>query len=115
MGALDDHNRQHTYGNTFGPPTTAAGVSAQQAVDNQNRLINENAHSKASSSVAEPAAKSLFTFALVSGIIAVILLVAAYVVGGIGAAALGLLAVAAGFFTVLFLIMALIQAAKRRL
>lgn len=38
MGVLDDHNHQHTYGNHSGPPTSIAGVSAQQAIDANNRI-----------------------------------------------------------------------------
>lgn len=114
MSALDDHNRQHTYGNSLGPPTSVVGVSAQQAIDNHNRLVNE-AGRRVSGSGEAPSARSGFMATLVSGGIALALAIAAYVVGGIGAVALGLLAVVAGIFGVVFLISGLIQGLKEGL
>ena len=112
MSALDDHNRQHTYGSTLGPPTSVAGVSAQQAIDNQKRLVDA-AGQPVSSSGQAAGAGAFFRFALIAGVLAAASAGGAYVVGGIGAFFLGLLAVVAGLFVVIFLISALLQAAKR--
>jgi hypothetical protein len=49
---------------------------------------------------------------LVSAAIALAFAVAAYVIGGIGAVALGLVAAAAGVFAAVFLVTALIQGMK---
>ena len=114
MSALDDHNRQHTYGSTLGPPTSVVGVSAQQAIDNHNRLIDESVRQGPATGDA-PEAGAFYRATLISAGIAAAVGIAAYMVGGIGAVALGLVAAIAGIFCVLFLIIGLIQSAKRRL
>lgn len=112
MGALDDHNRQHTYGNSLGPPTSVVGVSAQQAIDANRRLQEQGA--PASSSGQPVRWRDHLKIAIVALIICAALMVAAYMVGGIGAAALGLVAVVAGLFGGIFLIVALISAITPR-
>lgn len=112
MGALDDHNRQHTYGSTLGPPTSVVGVSAQQAID-ANRRLQEQGLS--GSSVVQPARwRDHLKIAIMALIMCAALVVAAYMVGGIGAAALGLLAFLAGAFGCVFLIVALVSAVTSR-
>jgi len=108
MGALDDHNHQHTYGNSLGTPTSAAGVSAQQSIDAHGRLVESAASAPATESVA-PGSRAQLVFASISGGISLIAAIAAYVVGGIGAIAIGLVAVIAGIFTAVFLVAAAIQ------
>jgi len=108
MGALDDHNHQHTYGNSLGTPTSVAGVSAQQSIEAHNRLVESSASAPATASVAT-GWRAQLTFALISGGISLIAAIAAYVVGGIGAVAIGLVAVIAGLFTAVFLVAAAIQ------
>jgi zinc transporter ZupT len=111
VGVLDDHNRQHTYGNSLGPPTSVAGVSAQQAVDAHKRLVDGSAP-VSSGAGGEMPWRSALWFAVGCGVIAIVLAVAAYAVGGIGAFALGLLAVVAGFIGMVFVVIALVQGAK---
>ena len=111
MGALDDHNHQHTYGNSLGPPTSVAGVSAQQSIDAHRRLVESPVSSPATGTGA-PGSRAHLTFALVSTTIALVIGIAAYVVGGIGAVALGLVAAAAGLFAVVFFVIALIESLK---
>jgi len=111
MGALDDHNHQHTYGNSLGPPTSAAGISAQQSIDAHNRLVESSMSAPAAGSVA-PGARPHLVFAAVSGGIALTAAIAAYVVGGIGAVALGIVALGAGIFAAVFSVAAAIQGLK---
>lgn len=111
MGALDDHNHQHTYGNSLGTPTSAAGVSAQQSIEAHNRLVESSASAPATGSVA-PGWRAQLTFALISGGVSLVAAIAAYAVGGIGAVAIGLVAVGAGLFTVVFSIAAAIEGLK---
>ncbi len=111
MGALDDHNHQHTFGNSLGPPTSAAAVSAQQSIDAHKRLV-ESSVASPSTATSAPGSRAHLTFALVSAAIALAFAVAAYVIGGIGAVALGLVAAAAGVFAAVFLVTALIQGMK---
>ena len=111
MGPLDDHNRQHTYGNTLGPPTSVAGVSAQQAIDAHNRLVGVSASSPPTGS-APPSPRAHLIFALVSAAISLCAAIAAYLVGGIGAIAIGLVALIAGIFASFFLIAALVEFLK---
>lgn len=111
MGALDDHNHQHTYGNSLGPPTSVAGVSAQQSIDAHRRLAEASASAPATGSVA-PGSRAHLTFALVSGGVSLVAAIAAYAVGGIGAVAIGLVAVGAGIFTAVFLVAAVIEILK---
>lgn len=113
MSALDDHNRQHTYGNSLGLPTSVVGVSAQQTIDNHNRLVEASMRRGAATGEAL-GARAFFKGALIAGAIAGSAVVAAFVVGGIGAVAFGLIAFVAGAVAVVFLISALIQAVKRQ-
>lgn len=109
MGVLDDHNYQHTHGNSLGPPTSVAGVSAQQAVDAQRRLA-EGAVPGASGG--RPLRwRGHLTLALVALAIAAGFALAAWGVGGFGAVALGLLAAVAALFGLIFLVAALASAA----
>lgn len=113
MGVLDDHNRQHTIGNSLGPPTSVAGVSAQQAIDANRRLPDADSQGARGASPGRALRGSEhFTLAAGASILAVGFALAAWFVGGIGAVALGLLAVVAGLFGVCFLVAALIVGAK---
>ncbi len=111
MGVLDDHNHQHTYGNSMGPPTSVVGVSAQQSIDAHRRLVESSVSSSATGTV-PPGPRVHLTFALVSCAITLIAAIAAYFVGGVGAVAIGLVAVGAGLFSVVFFVAALIEALK---
>ena len=111
MGVLDDHNHQHTFGNSLGPPTSAAAVSAQQSIDAHKRLV-ESAIASPSTGASAPGSRAYLKFALVSAGIGLVVAIAAYVVGGIGAVALGLVAAGAGIFAAVFLVAALIQGLK---
>lgn len=105
MGVLDDHNQQHTHGGSLGPPTSVVGVSAQQAIDASRRLAASGAPE---SSGARPLrGREQLKLALGSLVVAAGLAFGAYLAGGIGAAALGLLAAIAGLFGVIFLVAAL--------
>jgi hypothetical protein len=110
MGALDDHNRQHTYGNSLGPPTSVVGVSAQQAIDANKRLLEQGP--SGSSSGGPLPGRDHLKLALGALAVSGAFALAAYLVGGFGAVALGLVAVIAAMFGVVFLIGALIGAAK---
>jgi hypothetical protein len=110
MGVLDDHNRQHTHGDTLGPPTTVVGVSAQQAIDANRRALDAGAQGTSSSRTLH--GKEHLKLAVGGLMISVVFALAAWIVGGIGAVALGLLAVISGLFGVCFLVAALISAAK---
>lgn len=110
MGALDDHNRQHTHGNSLGPPASVVGVSAQQAIDANRRLLEQGP--AGSSSGKAPGGRDHLKLALGALAVCAAFVVAAYRVGGFGAVALGLVAVIAAMFGVVFLIGALIGAAK---
>lgn len=112
MGVLDDHNRQHTYGDSLGPPTTVVGVSAQQAIDANRRPLDAGTQGA-------PSGRALrggehLKLAIGGFIVAAVFVVAAWIVGGFGAVALGLLALIAGVFGVCFLVAALISAAKAK-
>lgn len=110
MGTLDDHNKQHTYGNSLGPPTSVVGVSAQQAVDAHKRLAEGGVTGSTPS--AELSGKDGLRLALVCGVFVVIAVLIAYAVGGIVALVAGLLAVIAGIIGIVFLISALVAGAK---
>jgi hypothetical protein len=110
MGVLDDHNRQHTHGDTLGPPTTVVGVSAQQAIDANRRALDAGAQGTSSGRTLH--GKEHLKLAVGGLMISVVFALAAWIVGGIGAVALGLLAVISGLFGVCFLVAALISAAK---
>lgn len=110
MSVLDEHNRQHTYGDSMGPPSSVVGVSAQQAI-NANRPALDAGGSQA------PAREPLrgrdhLKLAAWGWAIAAVLAVAAYVVGGFGAVALGLVAFIAAMFGAIFLVGALVSGAK---
>ncbi|MBL8469089.1 hypothetical protein [Methyloversatilis discipulorum] len=112
MGVLDDHNRQHTYGDSLGPPTTVVGVSAQQAIDANRRPLD-------ACTQGAPSGRALrggehLKLAIGGFIVAAVFVVAVWIVGGFGAVALGLLALIAGVFGVCFLVAALISAAKAK-
>lgn len=112
MGVLDDHNRQHTHGDTLGPPTTVVGVSAQHAIDANRRALDAGTQGA-------PSGRALrggehLKLAIVGFIVAAVFVVAAWIVGGFGAVALGLLALISGVFGVCFLVAALISAAKAK-
>lgn len=111
MGALDDHNRQHTFGNTLGPPTSVVGVSAQQAIDAHKRLVEASASAPPRGSI-PPGPRPHFIFALISAAIALCAALAAYLVGGIGAVAIGLIALVAAIFAAILLVAALIEFLK---
>lgn len=110
MGALDDHNRQHTHGSSLGPPTSVVGVSAQQTIDANRRLLEQG--TPGSSSGAALRGRDHLKVALGALAVCAVFVVAAYLVGGFGAVALGLVAVIAAMLGVVFLIGALIGAAK---
>lgn len=112
MSALDDHNRQYTFGNSLGPTTSVVGVSAQQAIDANKRGMGEAAQS---GTATRPLRwRDHMKLALGGLIIAGLAALAAYLVGGIGAVALGLLAVLSGIFGAAFLVAALVSAATAR-
>ena len=111
MGVLDAHNHQHTYGNSLGPPTSVVGVSAQQSIDAHNRLVEASGASPATGS-ASPGSRAHFIFALISAAISLGVAFAAYLVGGVGAVALGLVAFCAGIFAAVFSVAALIDFLK---
>lgn len=107
MGVLDDHNRQHTYGNSLGPPTSVVGVSAQQAIDASKRLQEQGGQG---SSGGQPLRwRDHLKIALVALAMSAVVAVAAYLVGGFGAVALGLVAVVSGLFGSIFLFIALVD------
>lgn len=110
MSALDDHNHQHTYGNSLGPPTSVAGVSAQQAIDANKRLAEAGRPNYSPSSNLTWRGSLRLTIGF--GSFAFLAAVIAYVIGGIGAVALGLLAAIAGFLGVIFLVITLIGAMR---
>jgi hypothetical protein len=110
MGVLDDHNRQHTHGDALGPPTTVVGVSAQHAIDANRRALDAGAQGASSGRTLH--GKEHLKLAVGGLMISVVFALAAWIVGGIGAVALGLLAVISGLFGVCFLVAALISAAK---
>lgn len=107
MGVLDEHNRQHTYGNSLGPPTSVVGVSAQAAIDANRRRSDEGG---SSSSGAALRWRDHLKIALWALVIAALIALAAYFVGGIGAVALGLVAFVAGLIGISFLVAALVSA-----
>lgn len=111
MSIIDEHNRQHTYGSSLGPPTSVVGVSAQQSIDAHHRPVSDagraSSHARAGLSP-----RNYYVATLASGGLFVATTVAAYMIGGIGAVALGLVAVIAGMFGVVFLIAGVIQSAK---
>lgn len=111
MGVLDEHNRQHTFGSTLGPPTSVVGVSAQQAIDAHDRLVRSSSASN-SHGTSGATARSFYVFALVCAAIAAVAALGAYLVGGIGAVAISLVAIAAAIFGVVFLAAALIESIK---
>ncbi|HQU49801.1 MAG TPA: hypothetical protein PLM09_11870 [Casimicrobiaceae bacterium] len=108
MGVLDEHNRQHTYGNSLGPPTSVVGVSAQAAIDANRRRSDEGGNS--GSSGAALRWRDHLKIALWALVIAALIALAAYFVGGIGAVALGLVAFVAGLIGISFLVAALVSA-----
>lgn len=110
MSALDDHNHQHTYGNSLGPPTSVAGVSAQQTIDANKRLAEAGGQNYSSSSNLKWRGSLRLTIGF--GSFALIAAVIAYVIGGMGAVAVGLLAAIAGFLGVIFLVITIISAMK---
>jgi ABC-type dipeptide/oligopeptide/nickel transport system permease subunit len=110
MGVLDDHNHQHTYGNSLGPPTSVAGVSAQQAIDTNKRLLEQCG--QGFSAGQPPRGRDHLKIALVSLAISAVVALAAYMVGGFGAVALGLVAAISGLFGSIFLLIALVTAVK---
>lgn len=112
VSVLDDHNRQHTFGNSLGPPTSVAGVSAQQAIDaNQRGLGEPDRHS---ATTAPLRWKDHVNLAVGGSIVAGLAALAAYPVGGFGAVAFGLVALLAGIFGLAFLLAAIISAATYR-
>lgn len=112
MSTLDDHNRQHTIGNSLGPTTSVVGVSAQQAIDANKRGLGEPGHS--GTATAPLRSKDHMKLALGGLIVAALAGLAAYLVGGIGAVALGLIAFLSGFFGVAFLVAALVSLVTAR-
>lgn len=112
MSALDDHNHQHTYGNSLGPPSSVVGVSAQQAIDANKRGVGEAARSGIAT--APLRWKDHMKLALGGLVVAALATLAAYLVGGIGAMAFGLIAFLSGVFGAAFLTAAIISAATTR-
>jgi hypothetical protein len=110
MGVVDDHNRQHTYGNSLGPPTSVVGVSAQQAIDANKRLLEQGG--QGSSANRPLRGRDHLKVALVALAISAVVALAAYMVGGFGAVALGLVSVISGLLGSIFLIVALVSAIK---
>lgn len=110
MGVLDEHNRQHTYGNSLGPPNSVVGVSAQLAIDAHQRLVESAGRTPSSGRPINGV--ECFYFAIGAGAIALIVVAVAYMLGGIAAVALGLIAFVAGIFAIVFLVAALINGAK---
>ena len=109
MGILDEHNRQHTFGNSAGPPTSVVGVSAQQAIDAQGRLASQPLSGGA---VRALGARQSFIAAAVCALLCAAFAAAAWFVGGIGAAALGLVALVPALIGVVFLVLGLIALLK---
>ncbi len=110
MGVLDDHNHQHTYGKNLGPPTSVAGASAQQAIDANKRLQEQGVQG---SSTGQPLrGREHLKIALVALAISSVVAFAAYMVGGFGAVALGLVAAISGLIGSIFLLLALVTAIK---
>lgn len=110
MSLLNEHNQQHTYGNSLGPPGSVVGVSAQQAIDANKRLVEAGGRKSSSSSDLKwrdglRLAIGFLAFSFISA-------APACVIGGIGAVACGLLSVVAGFLGVVFLVISLIAAIK---
>jgi len=114
MGVLDEHNRQHTFGTTSGPPTSVVGVSAQQAIDAQRRLAEGTGRTAGARGMS---ARDTLVVGMGAGAVALVAVLAAFGVGGIGAVALALVALCAGLISVVFFVAALLryigQAARR--
>lgn len=111
MGVLDDHNYQHTYGNKSGPPTSVVGVSAQQALDANKRLaekVDINYSTGAGLSW-----KDSLKVTLMFGSLFLVFTFIAYLIGGIGSVAFGLLAAISALLAVIFLIITLVSFLKR--
>lgn len=110
MGVLDEHNHQHTHGNSLGPPTSVVGVSAKQAID-ANKRLTETGEQKYSSS-SDLKWKDSLRLTIGFGSFALMAALIAYIIGGVGAVALGILAAIAGFLGLIFLIITLVSAIK---
>jgi uncharacterized membrane protein len=110
MGVLDDHNHQHTYGNSLGQPTSVAGISAQQTIDTNKRLTETGEQNYSSSSSLKW--KSSLRLTIAFGSFSLVAALIAYFIGGIGAVAVGLLGAIAGFLGATFLIITLITAVQ---
>lgn len=111
MGVLDEHNRQHTYGNSMGLPTTVVGVSAQQSIDAHNRLV-ENAGKSVASGGQPIDGRDSLKLAIVFAVATLVLAIVAYMVGGVGAFAIGLIAFGSGIFCAVFAAATLIHGLK---
>lgn len=111
MGLLDDHNHQHTYGNHSGPPTSVVGVSAQQAID-ANKRLSENAGINYSSR-SELKWKDSLKLTLIFCSLCLVFVFIAYLIGGIGSVAFGLLAAISALLAAIFLIITLVSFLKR--
>lgn len=108
MGILDEHNRQHTYGNSMGPPTTVVGVSAQQSIDAQKRLAEGRAPSGPGRALT---AEESLRYAFITGGFALASAGIGYAIGGPAAFVGGLFAVLAGILCFVFLVASLIGSA----
>lgn len=109
MGILDEHNRQHTFHNVLGPPTTVVGVSAQQTIEAQRRLAEDSGQGAAGGAPLESA--DALILAAGCGAVAGAAAIVAYMIGGIGAVAFSLVALMAGFLCAMFVFAALLGGA----
>ena len=107
MSVLDEHNRQHTYGDNMGPPTSVVGVSAQEAINANRRASGEAA--SATGTHAPLRGGDHLKLAWGALALSAVFVAAAYVVGGFGAVALGLVAFIAAMFGIIFLVAALVR------
>lgn len=110
MDAIDEHNHQHTYGNTAGPASSVVAIAAQQAIEANKRLA-EGGGQRVTASAGLGWRDSL-RVTLGFGAVAVVAAGIAYVVGGIGLIALGLVAAISGFLCVIFSLITLAGALK---
>lgn len=110
MGVLDGDDGD-THGNGSGPPASVAEVPAQQAIDANGHLPEQDG--QAASASQPPRARNHLQVGLVALVISALLALAAYIVGWFGAVILGLGAVASGLIGGFHLLAALSDRSRK--